>query len=200
MGESVHLHRDYFANWLNSFRKQALLGLSYANMAPTTAINGSLSTALNSGGSVAVLWGWFIVAIISCAVAASLAEMCSAFPHAAGASYLLLPHSRSHRIQQSCRRYRSSFLVVSTRSARMGSCSLVLDGMGEHLRRLGTHRRRLLHLRFRRARIGRCIRSELRSRTVASRRLDVGSPCRLLPPQCAFTVSAHRCYRISTGL
>ncbi|GAA6061213.1 hypothetical protein JCM10212_001534 [Sporobolomyces blumeae] len=72
----------------------ALLGLSYANMAPTTAINGSLSTALNSGGPVAVLWGWFVVALITCAVAASLAEMCSAWPHAAGQafwSYQLAP-------------------------------------------------------------------------------------------------------------
>ncbi|GAA6014334.1 hypothetical protein JCM11491_005044 [Sporobolomyces phaffii] len=65
----------------------ALLGLSYANMAPTTAINGSISTALNSGGPIAVLWGWFIVAIISLAVAASLAEMCSAYPHAAGQAF-----------------------------------------------------------------------------------------------------------------
>ncbi|GAA5879992.1 hypothetical protein JCM3774_005469 [Rhodotorula dairenensis] len=62
----------------------ALLGLAYANMAPTTAINGSLYTALVSGGPIAVLWGWFIVAIISLAVAASLAELCSAWPHSAG--------------------------------------------------------------------------------------------------------------------
>ncbi|GAA5961240.1 hypothetical protein JCM21900_005578 [Sporobolomyces salmonicolor] len=75
----------------------ALLGLSFANMAPTTAINGSISTALNSGGSVATVWGWeshFAVSIISLAVAASLAEMCSAWPHAAGQafwSYQLAP-------------------------------------------------------------------------------------------------------------
>ncbi|GAA5897071.1 uncharacterized protein JCM6883_006568 [Sporobolomyces salmoneus] len=65
----------------------ALLGLSYANMAPTTAINGSISTALNSGGPIAVLWGWFAVSIISLAVAASLGEMCSAYPHAAGQAF-----------------------------------------------------------------------------------------------------------------
>ncbi|GAA5833898.1 hypothetical protein JCM3766R1_002462 [Sporobolomyces carnicolor] len=65
----------------------ALLGLSYANMAPTTAINGSISTALNSGGPIAVLWGWFIVALISLCIAASLGEMCSAYPHAAGQAF-----------------------------------------------------------------------------------------------------------------
>ncbi|GAA5944685.1 hypothetical protein JCM10213_009185 [Rhodosporidiobolus nylandii] len=65
----------------------ALLALSFANMAPTTAINGSLPTALASGGPVAVLWGWVIVAIISLAIAASLAEMCSAWPHAAGQAF-----------------------------------------------------------------------------------------------------------------
>ncbi|GAA5993504.1 hypothetical protein JCM10908_000621 [Rhodotorula pacifica] len=62
----------------------ALLGLAYANMAPTTAIQGSLYTALVSGGPIAVLWGWFIVAVISMAIAASLAELCSAWPHSAG--------------------------------------------------------------------------------------------------------------------
>ncbi|BGP57305.1 hypothetical protein JCM8202v2_004945 [Rhodotorula sphaerocarpa] len=56
----------------------------YANMAPSTAIAGSLGTALVSGGPVAVLWGWVIVAILSLAIAASLAELCSAWPHSAG--------------------------------------------------------------------------------------------------------------------
>ncbi|GAA6042680.1 hypothetical protein JCM8097_003742 [Rhodosporidiobolus ruineniae] len=65
----------------------ALLALSFANIAPTVAINGSLSTSLASGGPVAVLWGWVIVAIISLAIAASLAELCSAWPHAAGQAF-----------------------------------------------------------------------------------------------------------------
>lgn len=53
-------------------------------MAPTTAINGSLGTALVSGGPVASLWGWFAVSLVSVCIAASLAELCSAWPHAAG--------------------------------------------------------------------------------------------------------------------
>lgn len=55
-----------------------------ANMAPSTAINGSLGTALLSGGPVASLWGWLAVALISVCIALSLAELCSAWPHAAG--------------------------------------------------------------------------------------------------------------------
>ncbi|BGO99917.1 hypothetical protein NBRC10513v2_004146 [Rhodotorula toruloides] len=62
----------------------ALLGLAFANMAPSTAINGSLGTALLSGGPVASLWGWLAVALISICIALSLAELCSAWPHAAG--------------------------------------------------------------------------------------------------------------------
>lgn len=58
--------------------------LTLANVAPSTAINGSLGTSLISGGTVAILWGWVIVALLILVVAASLAEMCSAWPHAAG--------------------------------------------------------------------------------------------------------------------
>ncbi|GJN92307.1 hypothetical protein Rhopal_005337-T1 [Rhodotorula paludigena] len=36
----------------------ALLALAVANIAPTCAINGSLSTSLVSGGATAILWGW----------------------------------------------------------------------------------------------------------------------------------------------
>ncbi|TNY20572.1 amino acid/polyamine transporter I [Rhodotorula diobovata] len=62
----------------------SLLALTLANVAPSTAINGSLGTSLISGGTVAILWGWVIVALLILVVAASLAEMCSAWPHAAG--------------------------------------------------------------------------------------------------------------------
>ncbi|EMS23007.1 hypothetical protein NBRC10512_004680 [Rhodotorula toruloides] len=62
----------------------ALLGLLFANIAPSTAINSSLGAALLSGGPVASLWGWLAVALISICIALSLAELCSAWPHAAG--------------------------------------------------------------------------------------------------------------------
>lgn len=58
--------------------------LTLANVAPTAAICGSLYTALVSGGATALLYGWLIVAVLILCVAASLAEMCSAWPHAAG--------------------------------------------------------------------------------------------------------------------
>ncbi|GAA5913479.1 hypothetical protein JCM8208_005192 [Rhodotorula glutinis] len=62
----------------------ALLALTLANVAPTAAICGSLGTSLISGGATALLYGWVIVAVLILCVAASLAEMCSAWPHAAG--------------------------------------------------------------------------------------------------------------------
>ncbi|GAA5858886.1 hypothetical protein JCM8547_007143 [Rhodosporidiobolus lusitaniae] len=65
----------------------ALLALSFANMAPTVAINGSLSISMSSGGPLAVLWGWVIVAFICLAIASSLAELCSAWPHPSGQAY-----------------------------------------------------------------------------------------------------------------
>ncbi|GAA6022788.1 hypothetical protein JCM10207_000417 [Rhodosporidiobolus poonsookiae] len=65
----------------------ALIALSVANVAPTVAINGSLATSLSSGGPVAVLWGWVAVVAICLCIAASLAEMCSAWPHAAGQAF-----------------------------------------------------------------------------------------------------------------
>ncbi|GAA5917261.1 hypothetical protein JCM6882_009264 [Rhodosporidiobolus microsporus] len=65
----------------------ALLALSFANIAPTVAINGSLSTSLASGGPVAVLWGWVAVVAVCLCIAASLAEFASVWPHAAGQAY-----------------------------------------------------------------------------------------------------------------
>ncbi|GAA5823962.1 hypothetical protein JCM11251_003360 [Rhodosporidiobolus azoricus] len=65
----------------------ALLALSFANIAPTVAINGSLATSLASGGPVAVLWGWVAVVVFCLCIAASLSEFASVWPHAAGQAY-----------------------------------------------------------------------------------------------------------------
>ncbi|KAK4698827.1 choline transport protein, partial [Phenoliferia sp. Uapishka_3] len=65
----------------------ALLALSYSNMSVWTAIGGSLSAVFTAGGPVVMVWSWVGVSIVSLAVAASLAELCSAWPHAAGQAF-----------------------------------------------------------------------------------------------------------------
>ena len=47
----------------------------------------TISITLTDGQSVAVLWGWVFVSVISLAIAASLAEICAVFPTAGGVYY-----------------------------------------------------------------------------------------------------------------
>lgn len=42
---------------------------------------------LTDGQSVTIIWGWCLVSLISLAIAASLAEICSVFPTAGGVYY-----------------------------------------------------------------------------------------------------------------
>ncbi|QRW25401.1 amino acid permease [Rhizoctonia solani] len=60
---------------------------SFAIMAVPFGSSTTLALALTDGGAVTVLYGWIIVSLISLAIAASLAEICSVFPTAGGVYY-----------------------------------------------------------------------------------------------------------------
>lgn len=65
----------------------SILGLSFAIMAVPFGSSTTLALALTDGGAVTILYGWIIVSLISLAIAASLAEICSVFPTAGGVYY-----------------------------------------------------------------------------------------------------------------
>ncbi|KAG9075288.1 hypothetical protein FS749_013045, partial [Ceratobasidium sp. UAMH 11750] len=65
----------------------SILGLSFAIMAVPFGTSTTLALALTDGGPVTILYGWIIVSLISLAIAASLAEICSVFPTAGGVYY-----------------------------------------------------------------------------------------------------------------
>jgi choline transport protein len=61
------------------FSKWTMLGLSFAILNSWTALAASLSLALPSGGPIAVIWGLVTAGICNLSLAASLAELLSAF-------------------------------------------------------------------------------------------------------------------------
>ena len=61
-----------------------MLGLAFAILNSWTALSASLSLALPSGGSTSVIWGLVTAGICNLCLAASLAEMLSAYPTAGG--------------------------------------------------------------------------------------------------------------------
>ncbi|KAK9441110.1 polyamine transporter TPO5 [Metarhizium brunneum] len=65
----------------------SILGLSFAIMAVPFGLSTTLYITLYNGQSVAVLWGWVLVSLISICIAASLAEICAVFPTAGGVYY-----------------------------------------------------------------------------------------------------------------
>ncbi|KHO01245.1 polyamine transporter TPO5 [Metarhizium album ARSEF 1941] len=65
----------------------SILGLSFAIMAVPFGLSTTLYITLYNGQSVAVLWGWVLVSLISVCIAASLAEMCAVYPTAGGVYY-----------------------------------------------------------------------------------------------------------------
>ncbi|KAK3047318.1 hypothetical protein LTR09_011308 [Extremus antarcticus] len=78
------------------FSRWTMLGLSFAILNSWTALAASLSLALPSGGPIAVIWGLVTAGICNFSLAASLAEMLSAFPTAGGQyhwAYMLSPPS-----------------------------------------------------------------------------------------------------------
>ena len=66
------------------FSKWSMLGLAFAILNSWTALAASLSLALPSGGSIAVIWGLVTAGICNLSLAASLAEFLSAYPTAGG--------------------------------------------------------------------------------------------------------------------
>ncbi|KAK2750353.1 hypothetical protein FQN57_003833 [Myotisia sp. PD_48] len=65
----------------------SVLGLSFAIMAAPFGLSTTMYITLTNGQSVTIIWGWVIVTLISVAIAASLAEICSVYPTAGGVYY-----------------------------------------------------------------------------------------------------------------
>ena len=65
----------------------SILGLSFAIMAVPFGESVTLSIGLTDGGPVTILYGWILLSIISICIAASLAEICSAYPTSGGVYY-----------------------------------------------------------------------------------------------------------------
>lgn len=67
-----------------NFSRISMLGLAFAILNSWTALAASLSLALPSGGSSAILWGLIVAGLCNLCLAASLAEFLSAYPTAGG--------------------------------------------------------------------------------------------------------------------
>lgn len=65
----------------------SVLGLSFAIMAVPFGLSTTFYISLVNGQCVTVLWGWVLVSLISCGIAASLAEICAVYPTAGGVYY-----------------------------------------------------------------------------------------------------------------
>src|ERR1700743_1812372 len=65
----------------------SVLGLSFAIMAAPFGLSTTLYISLTDGQSATGLYGWIFVTLISLAIAASLAEICSVYPTAGGVYY-----------------------------------------------------------------------------------------------------------------
>ncbi|KAH8593713.1 gaba permease [Bisporella sp. PMI_857] len=65
----------------------SVLGLSFAIMAVPYGLSTTFYLSLPNGESVTVLWGWVLLSLLSMAIAASLAEICSVYPTAGGVYY-----------------------------------------------------------------------------------------------------------------
>jgi choline transport protein len=67
-----------------NFSRWTMLGLAFAILNSWAALATSLSLALPSGGPIAIVWGLLTAGVCNLALAASLAEMLSAWPTAGG--------------------------------------------------------------------------------------------------------------------
>ncbi|KAI1871432.1 uncharacterized protein JN550_004426 [Neoarthrinium moseri] len=65
----------------------SVLGLSFAIMAVPYGLSTTFYITLSNGQSVTIIWGWVLLSLISTAIAASLAEICSVYPTAGGVYY-----------------------------------------------------------------------------------------------------------------
>lgn len=65
----------------------SVLGLSFAIMAVPYGLSTTFYITLSNGQSVTIIWGWVLLSLLSIAIAASLAEICSVYPTAGGVYY-----------------------------------------------------------------------------------------------------------------
>ena len=77
----------YKAELPRSLSMLSVLGLSFAIMAVPYGLSTTFYITLVNGQSVTILWGWVLISLISTAIAASLAEICSVYPTAGGVYY-----------------------------------------------------------------------------------------------------------------
>lgn len=77
----------YTAELPRSLSFFSVLGLSFAIMAVPFGESVTLSIGLTDGGPVTIFYGWILLTIISLCIAASLAEICSAYPTSGGVYY-----------------------------------------------------------------------------------------------------------------
>ncbi len=77
----------YKAELPRSLSMLSVLGLSFAIMAVPYGLSTTFAFSLANGESVTVLWGWVLLSLLSIAIAASLAEICSVYPTAGGVYY-----------------------------------------------------------------------------------------------------------------
>jgi amino acid permease (GABA permease) len=77
----------YKAELPRSLSMLSVLGMSFAIMAVPYGLSTTFYISLANGQSVTILWGWVLLSIISTAIAASLAEICSVYPTAGGVYY-----------------------------------------------------------------------------------------------------------------
>ncbi|RYP44228.1 hypothetical protein DL768_009292 [Monosporascus sp. mg162] len=77
----------YKAELPRSLSMISVLGLSFAIMAVPYGLSTTFAFSLANGQSVTVLWGWVLLSLLSVAIAASLAEICSVYPTAGGVYY-----------------------------------------------------------------------------------------------------------------
>ncbi|KAI1338269.1 gaba permease [Xylariaceae sp. FL0016] len=77
----------YKAELPRSLSMLSVLGLSFAIMAVPYGLSTTFYITLSNGQSVTIIWGWVLLSLISTAIAASLAEICSVYPTAGGVYY-----------------------------------------------------------------------------------------------------------------
>ncbi|KAK6851203.1 amino acid permease-like protein [Apiospora arundinis] len=77
----------YKAELPRSLSMLSVLGLSFAIMAVPYGLSTAFYISLANGQSVTVIWGWVLLSLISTAIAASLAEICSVYPTSGGVYY-----------------------------------------------------------------------------------------------------------------
>lgn len=77
----------YKAELPRSLSMLSVLGLSFAIMAVPYGLSTTFYITLVNGQSVTIIWGWVLLSLLSTAIAASLAEICSVYPTAGGVYY-----------------------------------------------------------------------------------------------------------------